>query len=81
MQAYYAGVKYPQYVLIHPAWYSEKWWNDSKIDFECSLKERESVIQRMLSIYQYEFIEDVHRKADNGVVSNTEDRRITRLSF
>lgn len=69
-QAYGAGVQYPGHVLIHPAWYQERWWNDSNIDFNCSLEERESVLEHMLSIYQYEFIEDVDDKADNGVTGS-----------
>lgn len=69
MQAYKAGVRYPQYVLIYPAWYEEMWWNDTKVDFDCPLEERESVIEQMLSIYQYELIEDRNKKADNGMVS------------
>lgn len=69
-QAYRAGVRYPQYALIYPAWYEEMWWNDTELNFTCTLEERESVIQQMLSIYQYEFIEDPDRKADNGMVSD-----------
>ena len=62
-------MRYPGYVLIHPAWYQERWWNDTDLEFDCSLEERESVLEHMLSIYQYEFIEDVDKRADNGMVS------------
>ena len=67
-KAYAAGVRYPQYMLIHPAWYAANWWNGSYDNVGCSAEQRETVIPHTLSVYQYEFIEDYDRKADTGTV-------------
>ena len=60
---------YPGYVLIHPAWYIADWWIGDDDSYSCSSQQRESVLPYMLSVYQYEFIEDYERVAESGTVS------------
>ena len=64
-------MKYPGYVLIHPAWYIADWWIGDDDNYTCSSQQRESVLPYMLSVYQYEFIEDYERVAESGTVSKS----------
>ena len=70
VQAYQRGVMYPQFIVLHPAWWVGDWWEgDGTENFTCTGEERERVVYRSIAVLLYEYIENDDDVAQTGTVS------------
>ena len=70
VQAYRRGLKYPRFTFLHAAWWSDQWWRGKVTEgHNCTIEERETVVEYSLAVLLYEFIENDDDVAETGLVS------------
>ena len=70
VQAYKRGLKYPRFTFLHAAWWSDQWWRGSVTEgHNCTVEEREAVVEYSLAVLLYEHIENDDDIAETGLVS------------
>ena len=70
LQAFKRGLKYPRFTFLHAAWWSDQWWRGSVTeDHNCTIEERETVVEYSLPVLLYEYIENDDDVAQTGLVS------------
>ena len=76
MQASAEKKYYPRYQFIFLGWYDDNWWVGSASEqkhlmdqYNCSVEDRERVLQYSLTIIQDEFISNFSKVVDSGIVS------------
>ena len=76
MQASAEKMYYPRYQFILLGWYDYYWWvgsaakqKDLMDRYNCSVEDRQRVLQYSLAIFQDQFISNFSKVADSGIVS------------
>ena len=70
VQASKRGLKYPLFTFLHAAWWSDQWWRGNVTEgHNCTIEEREIVVEYSLPVLLYEYIEDNDDIAETGLVS------------
>ena len=70
-QAFDRGLRYPQYLFLTYAWYSDQWWELDTENLTCSADDRASVLPRTLALLHFDFIQhfDLESPTDTDIVS------------
>ena len=77
LQAHRRGLKYPLFTFMHAAWWSPQWWQgNNSAGYECTLEERESVVEYSLAVLLYEYIANFSDVAETGLVSQEQKTKI-----
>ena len=76
LQAFQAGIYYPQYQFVVIGWYGNQWWvGDSDFQqyllskYGCTIANRETALAYSISVLQDEFASDLSKVVDSGTVS------------
>ena len=52
---------------MHAAWWAPRWW--ALEDANCTVEEREAVVEYSIAVLLYEYIENLNDVAQTGIVS------------
>lgn len=78
-QFYRNGIRYPSYAFITHGWYSDGWYRNIPNDFDCTLNEILTQLDRVIAFLQSTVAENEDKITDTGLSANQFDKKYRML--